>query len=249
MIAVEKKRIALFDNLKYLLIVLVVFGHILEKCPFSYYPWHAFLNIIWSFHMPLFIFISGYFSKKVFDSNSIIRLLLIYLVFNYLYLLADYIFGVPVNSFGAPKHAMWYIFSLICWRCLLVIIPNRLLASLYIWLPISIVISVLSGFIPLYKGEFCLLRTMCFLPYFLGGFYCKQHGIIFKLLTIKKKTAINSIIVLALAYSIVCQPFMSRAFYVGYVPYKGIDMPVYESLICRLNSYFVAVAFSVFCYL
>jgi fucose 4-O-acetylase-like acetyltransferase len=196
--------------------------------------------------MPLFIFISGYFSKKVFDSNSIIRLLLIYLIFNYLYLLADYIFGVPVNSFGAPKHAMWYIFSLICWRCLLVIIPNRLLASLYIWLPISIFISVLSGFIPLYKGEFCLIRTLCFLPYFLGGFYCRQHDIITKFIKNEKNNTIYLILLLALAYSIICQPFMSRAFYVGYIPYKGIDLPVYGSLLCRLNSYIIAVVFSVF---
>ena len=67
----------LFDNYKVLLIVLVVMGHFIEPC----YRINAFLYtlkwLIVSFHMPAFIFISGYFLKndhklyEIFKKNKI----------------------------------------------------------------------------------------------------------------------------------------------------------------------------------
>jgi len=53
-----------FDNMKFILIFLVVLGHFANL--------HRLLpimgglnNAIYSFHMPLFIYISGYFSRDV----------------------------------------------------------------------------------------------------------------------------------------------------------------------------------------
>ena len=61
-----KKRIAYWDNLKFLMIVFVVMGHfILENNSGISSP--AFKSIgtfIYLFHMPVFFFISGYFYKK-----------------------------------------------------------------------------------------------------------------------------------------------------------------------------------------
>lgn len=59
-----KERNYLFDNLKFLLIVLVVFGHSLEEISLEHN--YAIIRAwIYSFHMPVFVFISGYFSKSV----------------------------------------------------------------------------------------------------------------------------------------------------------------------------------------
>lgn len=59
-----KERNYLFDNLKFLLIVLVVFGHSLEEISLA--QDYAIIRAwIYSFHMPAFVFISGYFSKSV----------------------------------------------------------------------------------------------------------------------------------------------------------------------------------------
>ncbi|WP_426638635.1 acyltransferase family protein [Priestia aryabhattai] len=57
------KRDAYFDNVKFILIVLVVFGHLLT--PFiNDEQWLRTLYIfIYTFHMPAFILISGYFAK------------------------------------------------------------------------------------------------------------------------------------------------------------------------------------------
>ena len=59
-----EKRIFLFDNVKFLLIVLVVTGHFLLRYVDNYCHYRSLFLFIYSFHMPLFIFISGLFHKN-----------------------------------------------------------------------------------------------------------------------------------------------------------------------------------------
>lgn len=54
----EKNRNPYWDTLKGILIVLVVLGHTGTALG------EKILSVIYSFHMPLFLFISGYFSKR-----------------------------------------------------------------------------------------------------------------------------------------------------------------------------------------
>ena len=68
----EKQRDNRFDNLKGILIILVVFAHILEQN--SHYKSEPILanlySFIYSFHMPVFVFISGYFTRPITDSEK-----------------------------------------------------------------------------------------------------------------------------------------------------------------------------------
>ena len=57
-------RVYFFDNLKYVLILLVILGHLFEIYYDKSHVMKAGFNFIYLFHMPLFIWISGYFSKK-----------------------------------------------------------------------------------------------------------------------------------------------------------------------------------------
>ena len=59
-----KERDYLFDNYKAFLIVLVVVGHFIEVASDDNVVMETTKWIIFSFHMPAFVFISGYFSKK-----------------------------------------------------------------------------------------------------------------------------------------------------------------------------------------
>lgn len=59
--APSPSRSGLFDNIKCLLIFLVVFGHMLEPQTGGGVNF-IYLNI-YSFHMPAFIFVSGWFSR------------------------------------------------------------------------------------------------------------------------------------------------------------------------------------------
>lgn len=57
-----------YDNLKALLIFLVVFGHVLESVPGEYR--RIIYLTIYTFHMPMFIYISGYFSKTTVKNTT-----------------------------------------------------------------------------------------------------------------------------------------------------------------------------------
>ncbi|MCR5545514.1 MAG: acyltransferase, partial [Lachnospiraceae bacterium] len=61
-----KQRLTYFDNAKGFLILLVVFGHLVDLvCHSSSGPLlHYTFLTIWSFHMPAFLFIAGLFDHK-----------------------------------------------------------------------------------------------------------------------------------------------------------------------------------------
>lgn len=51
------------DGLKYILIVLVVLGHFIEPSRYDNQMSTLIYSFIYSFHMPLFIWMNGYFYK------------------------------------------------------------------------------------------------------------------------------------------------------------------------------------------
>ena len=64
-----------FDILKGILIVLVVVGHALRSCFAAPTVYHPLFVFIYTFHMPLFVFVSGYFfsSSLKYDFKTLIE--------------------------------------------------------------------------------------------------------------------------------------------------------------------------------
>ncbi len=58
-----KQRDAFFDNAKYLAIVLVAMGHSWEPLKGDSRILEGLYTVVYSFHMPAFIIISGFFSR------------------------------------------------------------------------------------------------------------------------------------------------------------------------------------------
>ena len=79
-----KKRSFYWDNIKGLLIVLVVFAHILYALQYIAHGIDYLVDNIYMFHMPAFVFVSGYFgkSKHAHSGESVVKLLFLYFVFN-----------------------------------------------------------------------------------------------------------------------------------------------------------------------
>ena len=188
MIGAIKQREYTWDVMKFILIALVVLGHWLEYGLESRVNQVTF-NIIYLFHMPLFIFISGFFSQKKDDlkfRKSILRLIETYFVVQILYCLTSFFLQhkpFTIRHLYVPNAAAWYLLSLILWRLFLQIIPDKWLKS-KMTLPISFIVSVLAGFLPI-GNELSLQRTLAFLPFFLGGYYlndkmkfCTSTGIL-----------------------------------------------------------------------
>jgi len=58
-----KQRLLYFDNLKGFAILLVVLGHCIQQCD-SEGSYQFLYNLIYAFHMPLFMAVSGFFGYK-----------------------------------------------------------------------------------------------------------------------------------------------------------------------------------------
>ncbi len=168
-----------FDNLKVLLIVLVVFAHILEFVPNSMDKY----IFIYTFHMPCFMFITGYFAK--FDRwNIILKLLYPYFLFQTLYnyfetkelLNANY-----QHTYIVPYWIMWYLLTIIIYYIMIPLFDdekstNRILLFAGAFMgAIIFAKDVYLGYI------FSLARTLYFLPFFLAGFYIKDTKLYDKL--------------------------------------------------------------------
>ena len=167
-----KSRNYFLDNYKAFLILLVVIGHFIEPC----YTNTLFLTvlkwIIFSFHMPAFIFISGYFSKKDMGLEKLIQKLVIpYFIFELLYYFL-YVFVIHKETglyFNRPKFSLWYLMSLFFWRIATPYL-KRIPGNLFI----AITGGLLIGFIQL-GNFFSIPRTLFFYPFFLAGYYFQEN--------------------------------------------------------------------------
>lgn len=90
-----KKRLEWIDLAKGIGIILMVIGH-MPSIPSAVHNW------IFSFHMPLFFFLSGYMFKKkkvkVCFRNSIRKYLEPYFIYSVLFIIVDYIFFKDINA-------------------------------------------------------------------------------------------------------------------------------------------------------
>lgn len=179
-----KTRDPFWDTLKAMLIVLVVLGHTGTAMG------DKWLSVIYAFHMPLFIFISGYFSKK--QSFSLLgggnkRLVILFLVFNTAYLALDVALGggIGLHRLLSPAFALWYILSLIYWRIILQLVPQSVLDRKMLVMTFALMASLGTGFIPI-GGELSFQRAYTFFPFFMLGYYAKQDGWVTRLRTLNK---------------------------------------------------------------
>lgn len=159
------------DSVKGILIILVVFGHLLQTLIDNSAAISQLYTFIYLFHMPGFIFIAGMFSKSALDATRIGKLIrnivAPLLLFTILYE-AGYV-GIHgelsrYTEMLEPFWILWFLLSLFCWR-LFAPILLRSRAPLVIAVIIGIVTACAdeSGY---YLG---LSRTFVFLPLFMFG--------------------------------------------------------------------------------
>lgn len=168
-----------WDSLKFVLIFLVVYGHTIGSSGVFN---HAMYGFIYLFHMPLFIFISGRFSQikdKGKYKKGILKLLETYIVFQILWRLFAFVSEKDFSQLfpkliDSPWWILWYLFSLICWRTIIYLIPERYIHNQpLLIIPISLFIGIIGGFIPI-DLQFSFQRTAAFFPFFVLGYYSER---------------------------------------------------------------------------
>ena len=152
------------DNLKGLLIFLVVLGHLLELVAGAGSVW--LYRVIYSFHMPAFVFCSGYFAR--FSWKKLGKIALPYCLFQVLYVLFLRVaFGaVHSHPVTTPYWLMWYLFSMMLWTLCVPLLERR--GSWGILL-LSAVIALAAGCWNGIGYPFSLSRTLVLLPFFVAG--------------------------------------------------------------------------------
>ena len=158
-----KLRNACYCNLKLGLLFLVILGHWIEPEIGSEPELYRLYRLIYLFHMPLFVFLSGLFIK---DSRSCLRQLKRMAP---LYLLCQ---AVAVALGQAPWHTpwwiLWYLLSLCCWLGISALLLRRKRGRWTI-LFLSVALACLAGKISWIGRPFSLSRTVVFFPYFWLG--------------------------------------------------------------------------------
>lgn len=177
MILLNQKRDDYFDNIKALLIFLVVFGHILNA--FSENAVANYLyKVIFSFHMPAFIFISGYFARCN-PKKTIVKILPLYLVFQILQIVFRFFNESFMQKEWQPFHfqlftprwTLWYLLALIVFGVMLPLFESDSRKVQCRNIIISIVLAILIGFNDSTGNFMALSRIFSFLPFFLVGYY------------------------------------------------------------------------------
>ena len=162
------KRDLYFDSMKFVLITFVIIGHTLESFGSIETNRLALTTYfsIYTFHMPLFVFISGYFTSnnrlKTFE--SIIRILLIFIVFQFIRLLlsGEWSFANII----IPQWTLWYLLSLLFWKFGVLLLPSQLSkVKTAVVIFFSFLLSFFANFIPL-ELELSFQRTFNFFPFF-----------------------------------------------------------------------------------
>jgi fucose 4-O-acetylase-like acetyltransferase len=135
-----------------------VFGHLLELFVSS--KGTLLYLLIYSFHMPAFVFLTGYYAR--FEPKKIVlKLIVPYIIFQVWYV---YFSGNRLQ-FTPPYWILWYLFAVIIWKLLLPLCEKKLKLSLII----AVIIALLAGFDDTIGYYLSLSRIIVFFPFFLLG--------------------------------------------------------------------------------
>lgn len=176
-----KTRDFWLDHAKGVLIILVVFGHFFGE--YSAIEGNIIINnlytIIYFFHMPLFILLTGYFYNPN-RPNRVISLFVIYLIWQVLNdILNAYFYDYqlfPLNlqkiaNVFDPNWTLWYLLSVVIW---MTITPYVLLLrrpALIIFLQALVVGAIID--VP---AALSLRRMLMFYPFYIIGYYARKNN-------------------------------------------------------------------------
>ncbi|HYE11720.1 MAG TPA: CapA family protein [Patescibacteria group bacterium] len=160
------ERSPYWDNIKGFLISLVVVGHFLWD--YRGMGFARFLvNFVYLFHMPAFIFVSGYLSKSDNSKSikSIFKLVVTYIIFNTTMMIFSYVLVNTSIQLITPVYSFWFLISLIIWRLII-----RYVEKIKDIIIISIIAAIFIGFWSDVTNVLAIARTVVFFPFFLIGY-------------------------------------------------------------------------------
>ena len=174
------KRDYRFDNAKFLLIFLVVLGHVADNYCDFYAGVRCLFLYIYTFHMPAFLFISGLFSKHLVKQEKLnwkrlipYPVLCIFLNFfrNFSLYLFDHGKNFHLMKQDGVSWFLWVLFVFYILTWLIKDFPKKNVLLL------SVAIALLAGYDSNIGSNFALSRIAVFYPFFYLGYSTKLEHI------------------------------------------------------------------------
>lgn len=171
-----RTRDSYWDNLKGILILLVVCGHLGERYVNDSNLLKHIWILIYSFHMPLFIFVNGYFARKSSKpaEKKSLKMLKYYLLMQLLFVAGNHLIlgeELELSILASPAYCCWYLLFLVYGYLFIKILPRER-ERVWKWILCSLVLSLIVGFDVSVGHSYGVGRTFYFLPYlFLGALW------------------------------------------------------------------------------
>jgi len=203
----ERGREYFFDNAKFLLILLVVLAHFIAPLKENHDTAKAIWILINSFHMPCFIFMSGFFAKSYIKKDGEIKYqrpftyIMYYLFAQLVMSLFEYfVLGTKGmnKSVFLPRQGLWYLLCMIMWYILLPYVSKM---KISVVLGCGFVFGLLVGYDTKVGRFLSICRAVTHFPFFMLGYYFQKDWLYkFRNKWTQLISAVTIIGILAFAY-------------------------------------------------
>ena len=165
--ATAEGRICLFDNIKFFLIATVAVGHIIDFATAESDVYKSIFLFIYSFHMPLFLFLSGVFNKNRDTKKKVISFIFLGFAIKILLTLSKLLInGKASFSLLSDGGLPWFMFVMGAFYLISYLLRD---ADKRLVLLMSVLVACFVGYDSSIGDWLYLSRTVVFYPFFVLG--------------------------------------------------------------------------------
>ncbi len=193
-----------FDNIKSVLIFLVVIGHFIDEAYNQSPVFKSMFIWIYLFHMPLFIFITGFFSKRLVQNKERVlkrsfEFFTLYVLMKITLFIVRFLFDGRSTDFSLFEESSvpWYLLSVAIMYLISYTLRNVNKKAVFV---LFLIIAVFAGYDSNIRDFMAISRTVVFYPFFLLGLAVSEENI--AKLKSRKVNYIAAIIILCVSIAI-----------------------------------------------
>lgn len=242
-------RFIKLDNVKAVLVFCVVLGHIIgynteDEAPF----YQALFLFIYSFHMPLFIFISGYFHKNKDIKNKIIYYLILGGMLRIVvFAVNNLVLKNPGSlSFLTTDGCAWFLFAAAAYTALEYLLRNYSPLLVFV---LALILACFAGYDTDIDDFLVLSRIIVFFPFYHAGCCAKKDNVFRNFLKPEKRLLKCSRAFLSAAalcaWAAICvfcldSVYELRPFFTGRHPFGGLYSDSFSGFLTRFLCYAIS---------